>query len=426
MNIEQFNLVPRNIPDEDLINLIKAIQKGSKETKTIIRVSAKNRNDRKEIDRTDVSKQEPVKISGQKNIKQEESEVKNKRGKQVKEERKDLNLINPTPQQKIIMNKEKSRLLEIQDPDLEQCFKCLKLSKAAIPQCKHTQCLTCFKNQLLKLKFEILEEKIECPECRVNFDTDFIFKLLGGKSEFVKIQQEAVEIDYPKLEDQKAAVQFECSICFEQLTVNEGITLNCDHRYCQSCITGHIDNLINEGKVTEEDMRCPQCPTQITPQEIEGNTKKENYARYLEFSMRKYKPNNKKLVFKQCFKCDAPMEIPKNIREIECPGCQSVYCPQCNNKHTHMSCKEFLKSKEKNHEEDILAIENLVRCPRCKNGIVKDAGCNFLLCKYPNCRRVYFCYLCGKELKRTHHYSHYKKSGPYGNSCNTQDKIKDD
>ena len=32
---------------------------------------------------------------------------------------------------------------------------------------------------------------------------------------------------------------FECSLCFEDLPVHEGITLDCDHRFCYNCAGAH-------------------------------------------------------------------------------------------------------------------------------------------------------------------------------------------
>ncbi|CAG9326167.1 unnamed protein product [Blepharisma stoltei] len=349
---------------------------------------------------------------------------------------KELKVLDENPNEiRVLKQKPQAKAhLKIKTAKLEpnqnyvQCSTCLKLSKLiAESSCEHSQCSNCFRKYLISLKLSILEENIPCSVCKSKLPMQYIYNILGNKESFEKIQADVLNREYAQYDEPREVPKFQCLICLENFNIDQGITLSCDHRYCTNCIKGHIESLINEGKVTEEDMKCPQCPAPITPQEVEGNASKDNFNRYLEFSMRKFKPKGKNLFFKQCFKCDAPMEISVNVKEIICPGCHRVYCPQCNNKHTGMTCEEFEKSKEdKKKQEEIPKIEDMVRCPKCRNGILKESGCNFMLCRYPDCRKTYFCFLCGKQLQKKHHYSHYKKSGPFGNSCNTQDRIKDD
>jgi hypothetical protein len=86
-----------------------------------------------------------------------------------------------------------------------------------------------------------------------------------------------------------------------------------------------------------------------------------------------------------------------------------------------------LQKIEKNKNDNYLnAIKNeSKKCPKCKNFVLKDSGCNFIKCRWPGCKDSFFCYLCSSPLKSTQHYSHYKSSGPFGRTCNKLDNIKD-
>lgn len=50
---------------------------------------------------------------------------------------------------------------------------------------------------------------------------------------------------------------FDCKICFLEVKVEEGITLDCDHRFCRVCIGAHIKTLIDSSLVSEEQLKCP-------------------------------------------------------------------------------------------------------------------------------------------------------------------------
>ena len=69
------------------------------------------------------------------------------------------------------------------------------------------------------------------------------------------------------------------------------------------------------------------------------------------------------------------------------------------------------------------------KCPYCASIVEKIDSCHFFKCHSNVCRenpKRCMCYLCEKGLQEKHHYSHYKNTWPYGQSCNSIEGIVDD
>jgi len=83
-------------------------------------------------------------------------------------------------------------------------------------------------------------------------------------------------------------------------------------------------------------------------------------------------------------------------------------------------CDEMGKQEEE-------AYEGLKKCPSCSFLIERSDGCNFMTCISAVCsRKTFFCFLCGKSLKYSQHFKHYRYKGPFGDTCNTLDGESDE
>lgn len=49
-----------------------------------------------------------------------------------------------------------------------------------------------------------------------------------------------------------------CNICGEEYAASQMVTLQCNHRFCKDCMTGHLEALIQSGQVVAEKTICPQ------------------------------------------------------------------------------------------------------------------------------------------------------------------------
>ena len=286
--------------------------------------------------------------------------------------------------------------------ELDQCEICRRLLKCLETECGHCMCLNCSKNHCLSQTNWNLIGTIRCPGCERILSETFLRKVFNDK----KIQKIRNKIDKPK-----KIPKFDCKICLCNYPVDQSITLTCDHRFCEACIKSYLQGQIMSSKVAESELICPieNCQQEVTPQEVQGNVEPQIYERFLEFRLRE-------LPMKECPHCNFKFQVERNAQEINCLNCKKDFCPECNQSHKGMKCEEFKKEEE-------LKDLNYSKCPSCQEAVVKESGCNFLRCPYPRCR-TYFCLLCGDKLVRSDHYSHYKKTGPFGITCNTLDEAK--
>ena len=101
---------------------------------------------------------------------------------------------------------------------------------------------------------------------------------------------------------------------------------------------------------------------------------------------------------------------PEEDREFRClnPDCEKVSCRLCKQEtHIPKSCKEAAGAPERRLVEEAMA-EALIRtCPACKVKVVKDLGCNRLICSKCGCS---MCYICRQDITKTL-YGHFTAPG---------------
>lgn len=398
-------------------------------------------------------------------------------------------------------------------PSTPPCTKCKKVP-GHLSSCGHSYCLPCLnalsKTSLSKDPFS----SINCIDCSKEILSSLITSSFPSLQEFQSFQEQCVNNLY-------FSATFDCGICMSNFLIEQGITFECDHRFCNACVKEYFREKIMSSNVSDDELICPSCGVTIDHNIIQG-IDRELYDKYVSFAFRNWKPEEG-AILKYCCFCDAAAEIPEDLKRFKCPNCKKSYCPQCNQNHqARVSCEDFARAqlekkeggngkvdkKDKFNEEEkkdrevakagfeekkvemkekkeigknlkigdreelgkvknagkveekvpepkgknkekekanvkasVKAKENSApvndgyleqlkkesrRCPKCKNFVLKDSGCNFIKCRWPGCKDSYFCYLCSAVLKSTQHYSHYKISGPFGRTCNKLDNIKDE
>lgn len=275
--------------------------------------------------------------------------------------------------------------------------------------CLKRYALLCTNNTLLEL------ENVKCPTCRVLIEPQQINKAFGGNIE--GIQQDACDRALNELlsEEEKELLQakFSCEVCWNQFKVEEGITLECDHRFCYNCIKAHCDLLIDSAQVSEERLQCPSCPQVLSAYEIEDIVGPEMYGKYEKFRLRGLKllpdDENSLLFYCRGTDCEFMCILDKSVTEFTCISCNYKCCVLCKNDiHAGKSCEEFGKWLKDNNEESLafeklLKREGLLRCPKCSAVVQRIDGCEFMICTSPECQgNTFFCYDCGKRLEFDH------------------------
>ncbi|OMJ79307.1 hypothetical protein SteCoe_20731 [Stentor coeruleus] len=286
--------------------------------------------------------------------------------------------------------------------------------------CECQLCLKCCKTIIKDFLYN--DNPIQDPICfkhNIIIPRMYIYQAFGGKNFFIKEQEKA--IDFTIL-----SPMFNCEICFFRLSVNQSITLGCDHRFCGNCIKLHLNCLMREYSFANK-IECPICNKPIDYEILKNNSDPDAFESYLKFSVMIFQPEDKVEVMKWCKNCDFGCIVSVDQETFICPNCQPGYYEDYEKSESKdvISTKSSLDLKEKKEFLEIF-YQNYVKCPNCSEAIEKVAGCNFLTCYWPRCTEISFCALCSKKLTKDQHYSHYKVSGPFGKTCNTLDQIADE
>lgn len=256
---------------------------------------------------------------------------------------------------------------------------------------------------------------VRCPRCFNSLDPNIITEAFEGKLE--NIQADACDRALKALLDPASlasmSAKFTCEICLIEYKVEDGITLNCDHRFCLECIRQHISLLIDSAQVSDDVLKCPKCIEPITAYEVEEVAGADLYAKYEKFKLRSLKLNElgEDEVLFHCpgTDCEYFCIVEKGNEEFVCPKCKHKCCPFCKeNTHEGFSCEEYKAWKKENSEADklfdqLLEDEGLLRCPECEAVVQRISGCQYMVCSSTECRgKTFFCYDCGIKLKGDH------------------------
>eukprot|EP00747_Dinoflagellata_sp_TGD_P167138 gnl/TRDRNA2_/TRDRNA2_191064_c0_seq1.p1 gnl/TRDRNA2_/TRDRNA2_191064_c0~~gnl/TRDRNA2_/TRDRNA2_191064_c0_seq1.p1 ORF type:complete len:405 (-),score=72.27 gnl/TRDRNA2_/TRDRNA2_191064_c0_seq1:84-1199(-) len=236
--------------------------------------------------------------------------------------------------------------------------------------------------------------------------------------------------------------RFRCPLCFEDVALEAGVTLDCDHRLCSACFGDYCEQKISEGQVMEDELVCPivgaggsamkACRCTITVEQVRGTVSTEVFKRFLEFRVNNWRPNKSHERMVICPIADCCRFVVAQEREkVQCPRCHRQLCLKCMQvDHRGESCEEAARRLKKEAAtaevdrqfEEMVEAQGWTRCPRCKVPTEIESGCYFMQCPSEQCRgRTHFCYLCGVELDGEDHVpgrskKHFPK-GPYNAVC---------
>ncbi|OMJ68162.1 hypothetical protein SteCoe_34467 [Stentor coeruleus] len=256
--------------------------------------------------------------------------------------------------------------------------------------CANEFIIICTENNILNWEFT------QCFICSIPLSKDFY------KSVYEENFEEILNKAYDEI-----VPNFTCTICHNNYKISDSIILQCNHRYCQNCFKDYLKYKINEGKVSKEDLACPECNLPIPNYYIKKIVDSEVFTKYELFSIERWTP---KLQYGEIFfscngvNCNYKIVLSKSFEEIECPNCRKICCPKCKEEvHKSLTCEESIKKKKDALDEEILnnalKASGCIRCPWCRNGIVKKEGCNSITCLSSQCKgQKFLCFNCGNGL----------------------------
>ena len=140
------------------------------------------------------------------------------------------------------------------------------------------KCKICNFSQEDHLDLNIGIDNLQDEEIRLNVGE------IKTNRQDIQTEIKKVELDIP----QSVLEDFDnpniCRICFNnKLEDNNKIIFNCQHIFCQDCITNYLTSLINDGMVLN--IRCLYggCPRNFTHEEIRKFVSAENWRKYTKF-----------------------------------------------------------------------------------------------------------------------------------------------
>ncbi len=310
------------------------------------------------------------------------------------------------------------------------CSFCKKQCKTISLPCMHAICKECMVGVMSKASGGTFGEsclRIKCEKCAVPISRKNIFSLVPP-DELYRLNVEGT-----------TAKPFSCDICLMEGPAKDFVTLECDHRFHPECLKAHLETNIKEAKVQNDQLLCIKegCKVPIDEAIIHAVISAEMYDRLSKFRIRQI-DWGKQEAFKYCAKCEAGLLIPINAEEFLCPseGCEMhtvAVCPNCNSKPAHKgkTCEQHRKETADAEDEakfnEMVRAMKMQKCPRCGIATEKVSGCMFMTCTTPACKKadVHYCYICGKQITQAQHFSHFRRLGPFGVSCNTTDGVPD-
>ncbi|XP_072301799.1 E3 ubiquitin-protein ligase RNF14 [Eucyclogobius newberryi] len=229
---------------------------------------------------------------------------------------------------------------------------------------------------------------------------------------------------------------FGCGICFGEKAGAACLCFKeCQHVYCNSCMSEYFQIQIKDGNVQCLNCPEPKCTSVATPLQVKHLVGEELFVRYDRLLLQSTLDLMADVVYCPRVSCGTPVMVEPDSTMGICSGCQYAFCTLCKMGYHGVShCKlpteelrdlrdEYLaatadgkkfmemrfgkkviqRAVEESFSRDWLS-ENCKNCPRCGTNIQKVDGCNKMTCT--SCKQ-YFCWLCMGVLSRGNPYSHF-------------------
>jgi len=227
----------------------------------------------------------------------------------------------------------------------------------------------------------------------------------------------------------EAKERFECPLCFDEVTLCEGVSLDCNHRLCSECFRNFLEVQIREKCVSEQELHCPmpKCSCPVSDHQVRGAVEGSDlWTRFLETRAELYRPDcpNER-------KCACPcgeviiVETVEDEGFVTCPSCKEKVCFKCQERHEGSSCAAYWQWRKENDTsdkafEELMSSEGWRNCPVCQAPCSRASGCNYMTCGSMACRNAggtNFCYVCGEKLMlATEHFTHFP-DGMFSDYC---------
>ena len=218
---------------------------------------------------------------------------------------------------------------------------------------------------------------------------------------------------------QKAMV--ECQCCFDDKPINRTVPCEGDdmHFFCNDCVKRQAESQIGGMKFEMLCMDTSGCKGRLSDERVAQALPLQLYDK-LAYNQQQAEVSQAGIEgLESCPFCDFkaicdPIEFD-TVFDCQNPECAVNSCRKCKEKaHLPKTCEEIHKAKglDARHRVEEARSKAMMRtCPKCKVKIIKEYGCNKMICG--NCRAV-MCYVCQMDISGTGKevgYSHFHRSG---------------
>ncbi|KAN0069401.1 hypothetical protein V8E54_012416 [Elaphomyces granulatus] len=213
----------------------------------------------------------------------------------------------------------------------------------------------------------------------------------------------------------KIGAVIECQCCFSDTPTNRTIPCEGDsiHFFCHRCIKLNAESQIGLMKYEMKCLDISGCKACFSRESLVAAIGLSVMAKLDSLQQQDEIVKAGLDGLEDCPFCEfkAICPPPEEDREFRClnPDCEKVSCRLCKQEtHIPKSCKEAQKEAgvPERHLVEEAMTEALVRtCPRCKVKIVKESGCNKLICSKCRCS---MCYICQQDITNVG-YEHFKE-----------------
>ena len=223
--------------------------------------------------------------------------------------------------------------------------------------------------------------------------------------EVMEDQKEDEKEDEKEEEKEEEVDPNKCLICLGDLDDHVEIE-KCKHKFCYECFNSYLVNLINNNNIDK--IPCPKnkCSNkELTEEFFSQYLSEQEYFKYRQFKSKNEIARDAKKFF--CPFCDSYAQIEGNIEDYDSnnPNYKKTTL-KCKNGHEFCSCGRPLHENECYHDDkefkDLIANEQIKKCPKCGFLIKKLRGCNHMTCGNPACKYE-FCWLCMNEAVPGHY-----------------------
>ncbi|EXJ94098.1 hypothetical protein A1O1_02491 [Capronia coronata CBS 617.96] len=231
-----------------------------------------------------------------------------------------------------------------------------------------------------------------------------------------KAQEEAANL----VSHKESGAVLECQCCFDdQVPLNRLVSCTAEqpHFFCFTCVEGLADTQVGLMRYELLCMDGSACTAELAPDGVGKAVPIKTFDR-LQLNKQQAEIAAAGIEgLEECRFCDFKAICDDVSEELvfycQNPDCCRATCRKCN-KDSHLP-----KTCEESQNENELSARHLVEearsdavmrtCPRCKVKIVKEFGCNKILCT--NCRTM-LCYECKENLSAIPNpYDHFNQPG---------------